>query len=124
MTNFIVAVCDWWHGVLENVRNLKTGADFMREEKPLKAIASHIDATYWDYYGGPGGQPIDWVEAEGMLENFCRCNINKYNVRIDKKNDFAEDQLKDSLKLAHYAVLLVGCYLQKIELEADVEREI
>ena len=73
------------------------------EEEIIKEIAEYVRNTYGEHYSEGDVQTLDFIEACGDAEAFCRSNILKYASRYDKKGT----PRKDILKIIHYAMLLL-----------------
>ena len=73
------------------------------EEEIIKEIAEYVQNTYGEHYSEGDVQTLDFIEACGDAEAFCRSNILKYASRYDKKGT----PRKDILKIIHYAMLLL-----------------
>ena len=75
------------------------------EDQILKELQEYITGTYNQHYsaGDDKIQTLDLIEACGDGEAFCRSNILKYASRYDKKGTAR----RDSMKILHYAVLLM-----------------
>jgi len=73
------------------------------EEEIIKEITEYVRNTYGEHYSEGDVQTLDFIEACGDAEAFCRSNILKYASRYDKKGT----PRKDILKIIHYAMLLL-----------------
>ena len=73
------------------------------EEEIIKEIANYVQNTYGEHYSEGDVQTLDFIEACGDAEAFCRSNILKYASRYDKKGT----PRKDIFKIIHYAMLLL-----------------
>tara|TARA_R100000008_G_scaffold33073_1_gene18648 strand:- start:389 stop:655 length:267 start_codon:yes stop_codon:yes gene_type:complete len=73
------------------------------EEDIIKEITEYVQNTYGEHYSEGDVQTLDFIEACGDAEAFCRSNILKYASRYDKKGT----PRKDILKIIHYAMLLL-----------------
>jgi|TARA_Y100000996_G_C22052408_1_gene449693 hypothetical protein len=73
------------------------------EEEIIKEIAEYVQNTYGEHYSEGDVQTLDFIEACGDAEAFCRSNILKYASRYDKKGT----PRKDIFKIIHYAMLLL-----------------
>ena len=73
------------------------------EEQIIKEIAEYVQNTYGEHYSEGDVQTLDFIEACGDAEAFCRSNILKYASRYDKKGT----PRKDIFKIIHYAMLLL-----------------
>ena len=73
------------------------------EEEIIKEIAEYVQNTYGEHYSEGDVQTLDFIEACGDAEAFCRSNILKYASRYDKKGT----PRKAILKIIHYAMLLL-----------------
>tara|TARA_R100001126_G_C4859877_1_gene166738 strand:- start:921 stop:1178 length:258 start_codon:yes stop_codon:yes gene_type:complete len=73
------------------------------EEEIIKEIAKYVQNTYGEHYSEGDVQTLDFIEACGDAEAFCRSNILKYASRYDKKGT----PRKDIFKIIHYAMLLL-----------------
>ena len=69
------------------------------EEEIIKEIAEYVQNTYGEHYSEGDVQTLDFIEACGDAEAFCRSNILKYASRYDKKGT----PRKDIFKIIHYA---------------------
>tara|TARA_R110000824_G_scaffold29131_1_gene97221 strand:- start:551 stop:814 length:264 start_codon:yes stop_codon:yes gene_type:complete len=76
------------------------------EEEIIKEITEYVRNTYGEHYSEGDVQTLDFIEACGDAEAFCRSNILKYASRYDKKGT----PRKDILKIIHYAMLLLHFY--------------
>ena len=74
------------------------------EEEIIKEIAKYVQNTYGEHYSEGDVQTLDFIEACGDAEAFCRSNILKYASRYDKKGT----PRKDIFKIIHYAMLLLN----------------
>ena len=74
-----------------------------REKEILDEISEYISNTYRGHYSSGGVQTLDLIDSVGDAEAFCRSNILKYASRYDRKGTAR----KDSIKIIHYAVLLL-----------------
>ena len=74
-----------------------------KEDKILSEVKKYIGNTYGEHYSEGDVQTLDFIEACGDAEAFCRSNILKYASRYDKKGT----PRKDILKIIHYAMLLL-----------------
>jgi|TARA_Y100001963_G_scaffold158207_1_gene257038 hypothetical protein len=73
------------------------------EEDIIKEITEYVQNTYGEHYSEGDVQTLDFIEACGDAEAFCRSNILKYASRYDKKGT----PRKDIFKIIHYAMLLL-----------------
>ena len=74
------------------------------EDALLNELRDYISGTYNQHYsaGNDSIQTLDFIEACGDAEAFCRSNILKYASRYDKKGTAR----RDIIKILHYGLLL------------------
>lgn len=76
------------------------------EDQVLSYLKQYIDNTYNEHYvGNDGIQAIDVWKSLDIDEQAFRSNLIKYSMRYKQKKG---QELKDLMKILHYAILLVS----------------
>lgn len=85
------------------------------EDETLNMINDYIKSTYSQHYAKDKKyQATDMIFDSGYGEGFCLGNIMKYAMRYKRKE---EGYLLDMKKLIHYAIILYGEEVKRIEKE-------
>ena len=84
------------------------------EANTIEQIKRYVDKTYERHYGYGKYQATDMIFDSGYGEGFCLGNIMKYAMRYKRKE---EGYLLDMKKLIHYAIILYGEEIKRIEKE-------
>lgn len=83
------------------------------EEDGLTLLTNHIIRSYDKHYSMNKIQSTEFIFDSGHGEGFCLGNIIKYAQRYGKKDGKNVDDL---LKIAHYAIIMIGDEIEKEKL--------
>jgi len=91
------------------------------EDKTLETISLYIKNTYDAHYAKDKKyQATDMIFDSGYGEGFCLGNIMKYAMRYKRKE---EGYLLDIKKLIHYAIILYGEEMKRINKMGEQEKD-